>query len=100
MTESTNIAFADIGNSRIKIFDGLNYLCLSYDKNLLIKLKSFIEFQEISKIYYSSVNSEFEHILHLTFENDIELINILNQMETQKIINFDADCGVPGGGIN
>ena len=64
------------------------------DKNLLIKLKSFIEFQEISKIYYSSVNSEFEHILHLTFENDIELINILNQMETQKIINFDAVAGM------
>jgi len=94
LIETANTAYADIGNSRIKIFDRVNYLSVSYDKNSLNEVISFIKNQKISKIIYSSVNSEFEKILHLKFENVTELLNISDFILAQKIIDFNQVSGM------
>jgi type III pantothenate kinase len=94
LIETANTAYADIGNSRIKIFDGVNYLSVSYEKNSLHEVISFIKNQKISKIIYSSVNSEFEKILHLKLNKITELINISDFILAQKIIDFKEVTGM------
>lgn len=88
------IAFADIGNSRIKIYDGSNYLSLTYNANLIKELNEVFKINSIYRVYYSSVNFGFEEMFRSKFETLLEIINISSLVEEQQIIDFSNVTGM------
>ena len=86
------IVFADIGNTRIKIFDGIEFLSCSYNENDLLNLKSYLFNNSIEKIYYSSVNAQAEFKIRELV--DIDITDISEIISNQKIVNFDKISGM------
>ncbi len=89
---------ADIGNSRLKIYDGKNYKAIKYEIDWLERTKKILySISPLKKIIaYSSVNNEkFEELRYFLKKNeDITYINALENAEKDTLLKFSHIEGI------
>ncbi len=107
MPLNNSILYADIGNSRIKLFiEGTKTAFHYKNTEFIVLLSSYIHKERFSKVIFSSVNSNVENIFVNLIKNkkNIKYINVKDLLPKQNIVflskvegmGFDRILGLIG----
>lgn len=99
----TNKIALDIGNTRIKLFDGIQYDCIYNETDFILLFNNYLEQKQykIDNLVYSSVNPYIEkQILKIAKNHRIECINTLNIFQKQNRLIYQHITGIGADRIN
>jgi type III pantothenate kinase len=97
MPINDSILFADIGNSRIKLFiDGIKSAFHYKNADFTPLLSTYLTNERFNKVVYSSVNSNVENIFVNLVKNKkiFEFINVKDLISKQNIIDISKVDGM------
>lgn len=97
MVNTESLLFADIGNSRIKLFkDGIKTAFHYKTSDFAADLSIYLSNERFTKVVYSSVSSNVENIFITLVKNKkiFEFVNVRNLLPKQNIIDLSEVFGM------
>ena len=95
MNLNKKLAIIDIGNSSVKIKILNNFYVFGYDNDLEKNITDLFDLQEVRNVIFSSVNTkQVEKISSIFIKKNINVQNISEILNNQKIIDFSEISGM------